>query len=73
MLATLETLGQHVGDPLETSHVTILDRLTSKVLPGVDVLGMLPRTDDVVQPFDARSLVLKQHIVVPLLQSHVAQ
>ncbi len=81
-LATLETLGQQVGElelrrNLVLSHVTILHSLTSKVLPDVDVLqvGTLPTTDDVVRLFDARRVVLKHHRAVSLLhwQSHITQ
>jgi hypothetical protein len=50
-MATLETLGQQVGElevhPIQ-SHAAILDSFMSKVLPDVDVLGTLPTTEDAV-------------------------
>ncbi len=44
------------GDVVEL-HLAILDDLVSKVLPGVDVLGSLPSTNDIVTPLDARRVI----------------
>ena len=43
-------------DELEMS---ILNGLMCEMFPDVNVLGALASTDDVVTPFDARSVVLK--------------
>jgi hypothetical protein len=55
------------------SPSTSLDDLVGEVLPDVDVLDSFASADDVVAPFDARSVVLVYWGGLLLLDSETVQ
>ena len=76
-LREVERLGKDVRQLVgridaEQLHLAILDHIAGEVLqvPNVDVLGALTSTDDVVPPFDARSVVLVHRILARLGEAH---
>ncbi len=42
----------------EHAAFRVLDYLVGEVLPDVNVLGVIPTTDDVVSPLDARLVLV---------------
>ena len=55
------------------SAFMLLDHLVGEVLPNVDVLGSLTAADDVIAPFNTRSVVLVDRGRFPLPESKSAQ
>ena len=54
-------------------HVAILNYFMREVLANVNVLGSFPTPDDVVSPFNARSVVLLHRCWGLLTESHVLE